>query len=84
MLTPRSLFRTRLAGLFLSTLFILLVVLVGGGGSQEEGAQEPISGSFVGITSDLDTFVAVVADEAAQGAGWCRRPSILSDIGASF
>jgi len=40
----------------------------GGGSQDEESAQEPISGSFVGTTSDPETLVAVVADKAEGGA----------------
>jgi hypothetical protein len=77
MLTSRSLFRARLAGLFLSTLFVLLV-LVGCGGSGDGGeaskekkteAVESVAaaaGEFVGAIPGADTFLALVAEEPQE------------------
>jgi hypothetical protein len=37
------------------------------GPEQEEKSAPPVAGHFVGATSDPDTFIAVVVDEAEQG-----------------
>ncbi len=50
-----------------SMLVVGLLTAGCAGPGQEEKSAPPVAGHFVGPTSDPDTFVVVVADEAEQG-----------------
>jgi hypothetical protein len=56
---------------------LLAVGCVGPG--QEEKSAPPVAGHFVGATSDPDTFIAVVADEAKQGEDQRTVKAYLGD-----
>jgi hypothetical protein len=76
-------FASRGSGPVVAALVSMLVVglLAAGcaGPGQEEKSAPLVAGHFVGATSDPDTFVAIVVDEAEQGEGQRTVKAYLCD-----
>ncbi|HZY57806.1 MAG TPA: hypothetical protein VFE09_08430 [Rubrobacteraceae bacterium] len=62
-----------------SMLMVGLLTAGCAGPRQEEKSAPPVAGHFVGATSDPDTFVVVVADEAEQGEDQRTVKAYLGD-----